>query len=621
MPELTWVGKDKVITHHLDVPYRVLECQYSFDESGQQAEGNGSPNMIIHGDNLEALKSLLPRFEGKIDCIYIDPPYNTGNEGWVYNDNVNDPQIKRWLGEVVGKEGDDLSRHDKWLCMMYPRLRLLHKLLSEDGTIFISIDDSELDHLRLLCMEIFGARNFVAQITLLCNPKGRSQDKHFARTHEYILVFSKTPRPAGWYDIEKDEERIVRDYRKIDEGGRYRLIELRNTHREFNRETRPNLWYPLWVDPKTGAVSVVQTVQHTFSQYPVWKDGFEGCWTWGREKAELEADLLVAEEFGGQYKISRKSYANTGKARATSKAFTIWQDSIFFTERGQEMFGSIFSGANKDDFPQPKSVDLVKQLLRTCTDENSLILDSYAGSGTTAQAVLELNAEDGGHRSFILIEMGNYAQKLTAERVKRVIRGYSTARRRTVVLFEKKITLTTLKNGAKVLDQAQRACSDASEQYDNVSKPAIKLSSKGSTMVPTLQVAAKVEADEKIPGTGGSFGYYELGQPLLTGGLINEAVDRGHVRSYIWFTETRSTVAPLDSSNPYFLGVHARTAYHLMYEPDAATTLNRTYLASLPLEQVCDVMIIYADICTLSSAELNALGVTFKKIPRDITRL
>lgn len=140
-------------------------------------------------------------------------------------------------------------------------------------------------------------------------------------------------------------------------------------------------------------------------------------------------------------------------------------------------------------------------------------------------------------------------------------------------------------------------------------------------MVPTLQVAAKVEADEKIPGTGGSFGYYELGQPLLTGGLINEAVDRGHVRSYIWFTETRSTVAPLDSSNPYFLGVHARTAYHLMYEPDAATTLNRTYLASLPLEQVCDVMIIYADICTLSSAELNALGVTFKKIPRDITRL
>lgn len=125
MPELNWVGKDKVITHHLDVPYRVLDRQYSYDEHGQHDGDNGSQNMIIHGDNLEALKALLPKYEGKVDCIYIDPPYNTGNEGWIYNDAVNDPRIKKWLGEVVGKEGEDLSRHDKWLCMMYPRLRLL----------------------------------------------------------------------------------------------------------------------------------------------------------------------------------------------------------------------------------------------------------------------------------------------------------------------------------------------------------------------------------------------------------------------------------------------------------------------------------------------------------------
>lgn len=133
MPTLDWIGKDKVINHHLDVPYRVLERQYSYDENGKHTEDNGSENMIIHGDNLSALKSLLPQYEGRIKCIYIDPPYNTGNENWVYNDNVNDPRIKKWLGEVVGKEGDDLSRHDKWLCMMYPRLRLLQKLLSDDG--------------------------------------------------------------------------------------------------------------------------------------------------------------------------------------------------------------------------------------------------------------------------------------------------------------------------------------------------------------------------------------------------------------------------------------------------------------------------------------------------------
>lgn len=160
MPTLEWIGKEKVINHHQEVPFRVLERQYSFDENGQSAADNGSENMIIRGDNLEALKALLPRYEGRVKCIYIDPPYNTGNEGWVYNDNVNDPKIRKWLGEVVGKEGEDLTRHDKWLCMMYPRLKLLHKLLAEEGAIFISVDDNAQTLLRMICDEIFGVRNF-----------------------------------------------------------------------------------------------------------------------------------------------------------------------------------------------------------------------------------------------------------------------------------------------------------------------------------------------------------------------------------------------------------------------------------------------------------------------------
>lgn len=155
MPTLEWIGKSKVISHHQDVPFRVLERKYSFDENGQHGEDNGSENMIIRGDNLEALKALLPRYEGRVKCIYIDPPYNTGNEGWVYNDNVNDPKIKKWLGAVVGKEGEDLTRHDKWLCMMYPRLKLLQKLLADDGAIFISIDDAEFFNLRSICNEVF----------------------------------------------------------------------------------------------------------------------------------------------------------------------------------------------------------------------------------------------------------------------------------------------------------------------------------------------------------------------------------------------------------------------------------------------------------------------------------
>lgn len=165
MPTLDWIGKSKVINHHQEVPFRVLERQYSYDAEGQHEADNGSENMIIRGDNLEALKSLLPRFEGKVKCIYIDPPYNTGNEGWVYNDNVNDPKIKKWLGEVVGKEGEDLTRHDKWLCMMYPRLKVLWKLLHPSkGVIFISIDENEYANLKLLCNEIFGQNNFVITI-------------------------------------------------------------------------------------------------------------------------------------------------------------------------------------------------------------------------------------------------------------------------------------------------------------------------------------------------------------------------------------------------------------------------------------------------------------------------
>src|SRR5690554_4287421 len=190
MPTLNWIGKEKVVSHHQDVPYRVLEHKYGFTaDKGEQTEPTNSGNKIIHGDNLEALKSLLPEYEGKIKCIYIDPPYNTGKENWVYNDSVNHPKILKWLGEVVGKEGDDLSRHDKWLCMMYPRLQLLHKLLAKDGIIFISIDDYEYHNLLSITNEIFGIKNRIA--TSIWDLGTGTQAGHFVRAHEYVLVYAK----------------------------------------------------------------------------------------------------------------------------------------------------------------------------------------------------------------------------------------------------------------------------------------------------------------------------------------------------------------------------------------------------------------------------------------------
>jgi adenine-specific DNA-methyltransferase len=186
MPTLNWIGKEKVVKHHLDVPYKILESSYCYGEK-EDAEHN----KIIHGDNLEALKSLLPEYEGKIKCIYIDPPYNTGNEGWVYNDNVNHPKVEKWLGEVVGKEGEDLSRHDKWICMMYPRLKLLKSLLSEDGAIFISIDDTEYHILKNALDEIFGLANYITSIVWQKIHSSKNDAKYLSVNHEYVLFYAK----------------------------------------------------------------------------------------------------------------------------------------------------------------------------------------------------------------------------------------------------------------------------------------------------------------------------------------------------------------------------------------------------------------------------------------------
>lgn len=570
MPTLEWIGKDKVINHHQEVPFRVLTRKYSFDEQGQHEADNGSENLIIHGDNLEALKALLPRYEGRVKCIYIDPPYNTGNENWVYNDNVNDPQISKWLGELVGKEGDDLTRHDKWLCMMYPRLKLLHKLMADESAIFISIDDNEIFYLRCIMDEIFGSSNFIAQITLLCNPKGRSQDKYFATCHEYLLVYTKGAVPAGFFSVEKDSEKVDKDYKLSDCDGKYRLIELRNTHREFGKENRPNLYYPLYVNTSSGAVSLEMDDAFTEIVYPTWPDGYEGCWTWGRELASKDIRLLVGQKKAGVWKIYRKSYAVTNGEVAKQKLFSIWNNPLFYTEKGQVTFGQIFLGANKNDFPQPKSVDYVMEAIRTITGEGDIVLDSFAGSGTTGQAVLHLN-RDGKHRKFILTEMKDYADSITAERVKRVINGYG-------------------------------------------------------------------EGKNAVEGTGGNFSFYDLGEPLMIGDCLNEAVAPEKIREYIWFMETRT---PFNSEhgmqnaelkdnqlriphselciNKYFLGQHNDTSYYFYYEPQSVTVLDYAFLATI--KEKSGGTVIYADRCSIGEDKLSQMGIAFKKIPRDISRL
>ncbi len=421
MPTLNWIGKDKVLNHHRDVPFRILEHQYGFTaENGVQTDPTNSGNKIIHGDNLEALKSLLPQYEGKIDCIYIDPPYNTGNENWVYNDNVNHPKIKKWLGEVVGREGDDLTRHDKWLCMMYPRLKLLYQLLSINGAIFISIDHNEVYNLKLMTDEIFGPRNYISTIAIVNNFKGRSDDKYIATAHESLLIYQKGNFETRGVPL---PDEYLEEYKLKDENGRFRYQGLRKRGSGAMRADRPNMYYPFYYNEKSKELSLEKTSDLDIEIYPKLSDGIDGRWRWGKETSasrlsELDAVMVKTRK---EYDIFQKDYLSKNGEKKTIKPKSFWHGSEFSAEAGTLQMKQIFS---KKVFETPKSIDFIKYILYQSLDKDSIVLDSFAGSGSTAHAVLNMNSEDGGKRKFILIEMEEYSEKITAERVKRVINGY-----------------------------------------------------------------------------------------------------------------------------------------------------------------------------------------------------
>ena len=424
MPTLEFNGKHHIYTHHLTVPYRPLET----DESRSCNPTSEDDNLIIHGDNLHALKALLPRYANRIKCIYIDPPYNTGNKDWEYDDNVNSPLMQQWFTENAPVDKEDLERHDKWLCMMWPRLHLLKELIAEDGVIFISIDDNEVHHLRMLMDEIFGLENCIAQIVVQTNPRGRSLKQHVAQTHEYVLMYAKDIRSAEIYKIPKTEKSIS-EYNKEDKDGSYRLLRLRNTGVQFfNRKTRPNLYFPIYVDPKNGDTSLIPSTTFSVEVLPNTDNGIEGCWTWSKEKIIENPKLIVGKKVrGGKWRIYRKDYLKGESLLTLPKSLLAGPEVNH--EVGKEMLTKIFSNA---PFEHPKSMELIASLIRIVSKGKAVILDSFAGSGTTAHAVLSLNKEDGGNRKFILIECEDYADTITAERVRRVINGIPDARDETL---------------------------------------------------------------------------------------------------------------------------------------------------------------------------------------------
>ncbi|MBR4981998.1 MAG: site-specific DNA-methyltransferase [Lachnospiraceae bacterium] len=590
MAILNWTGKDKVIGHHRDVKYKTLERVYSFDENGQHTEDNDSENMIIHGDNLEALKSLLPKYQGRIKCIYIDPPYNTGNENWVYNDNVNDPRIKKWLGQTVGKEGEDLSRHDKWLCMMYPRLKLLEKLLSPDGAIFISIDDNEVHNLRMMCDEIFGSNNFVVNICWQRTFATKNDAKFFSSEHEYILVYCKNINNLTIKDLPKSDKQNER-YKNPDNDPRGVWIStdlLRMEHRANSVYGIPTPSGKIYV-PEPG----------TSWRHPE------------KEMLDLIADNRVWFGKDGNSKPRRKRFIYEVKDGICPQ--TIWKhEDVGHTQEAKQFLKKILDSST-DFFATPKPVRLINQILRVLCNDNDIILDAFAGSGTTAHSVLEMNKRDGGNRKFILIEMMYYAENITAERVKRVISGYDATFTEEETIYEKQLTIKNIRSADEFIKEAEEVIEENKDKYTKVGKVTLKDD--------CIRVIAKNEYRGHVDGIGGNFSYYELGQELFNeDGLINSGITEDQLREYVYFSETQGAVLAENEQkdNKYYLGSDGNCAYYLYFEKDRITTLNHEFLATI--KKKAESYIVYADKCVIDSESLIKNGITFKKIPRDVIR-
>ena len=422
MPTLEFKGKQHIYAHHLTVPYRPLVS----DANRSLNPADADDNLIIHGDNLHALKALLPRYAGRVKCIYIDPPYNTGNESWLYNDNVNSPLMKEWVKANSPVDGEDLERHDKWLCMMWPRLHLLRELLADDGVIFVSIDANEHHYLRIVLDEVFGEGDFIADIAVVSNLAGSSDQFGFAGAHEYCLVYAKNHSAVKLDRFVIDEEGLTQWQQ--DEKGYYRREQLKRGSLTYSE----SLNYPIFVGSE-GEIAVTEDDEEPetggpFAHvYPTMSNG-NGIWRWSKAKIRQDPTDVVAEQRkDGTIVIYSKQRPQLGDL-PSEKPKSVFYKTEYSSRAGGRTLTEIFPETTRD-FPYPKAVTFVADLFRIgAAGPDDIVLDSFAGSGTTAQAVLALNKEDGGNRKFILVECEDYADTITAERVRRVINGVPEAR-------------------------------------------------------------------------------------------------------------------------------------------------------------------------------------------------
>ena len=567
VPVLNWIGKDAVVNHDKKVPFRLLK------KNKTKSIGD-SENLIIEGDNLEALKALLPHYQNKIKCVYIDPPYNTGNEKWIYNDNVNSPKIKKWLGKTIGNVNEDLTRHDKWLCMMYPRLKLLEKLLSEDGVIFISIDDNEAHNLRLIMDEIFNSKNFITQLVWKKKYTGGKHANHFVDFHEYIFVYGKNKKNIKKFTIdrtEKEKEKFINKDKNFVKWGKYYDRPFKS-----NLDERKTLVYPIklpngnvitnqWIVSKEKFEEWVKIDKVFFKKlknkkYDVYIKYYEN-----ENGGKVMAPSIIDDNIDENMKINECHRKNISqiieeiqKKKPTKKELDVIIrlmlshssviDGVYNNDATNELrniFGLTQTRDAKKLFANPKPIKLIKKLIDMSTNTNDVILDSFAGSGTTGHAVLELNKENNDNKKFILIELDrNICKKVTSQRIKKAIKGFFN-----------------------------------------------------------------------VPGIGGGFQYTVLGKKLFdSSGKIDDTCTFEDLASYVYFTETKTILEPKKINNA-LLGSYNNTKYYLIFNKRGKNSLDRKFLASLDRN---DDKVIYADKCNLDDSTLKKYNTIFKQIPYEI---
>ena len=618
MPEIVFKGKEYVYNHHLTVPYRPLVPD--------AAKGIGVPdlagNLVIHGDNLHALKSLLPRYAGKVDLVFIDPPYNTGNEGWCYSDGVNSPIMKEWLSSNP-VDAEDMLRHDKWLCMMWPRLVLLRELLCERGSIWITLDDNEVHRARMVMDEVFGDQNCLASAIWEKADSPKMDADFFSTRHDHLLVYCKDSTQVLFKRLLAESEEPAAHYDKIDSNGKaYYLKPLRAMGGQGEtRQARPNLYYAL-IAPDGSEV------------FPKLRSGTDGAWRWSKDKSLAEVERIEWKRTDAGWSAYFRIFADAEKGRPPETIFYNVDVGSSRTAKLElrELFGT------EEVFSTPKPTKFIERILSIGAERNALVLDSFAGSGTTAHAVLKANAKDGGTRRFILVEGEDYADTLTAERVRRAINGFAWIGTQRETLLEEKITFTQFKRADEWLQKIEAikaregfAEGDLADRASATSKRFDKISAKLEDGM--LRVEGERHISERAPGLGGEFTYCTLGEAvdlekLLSGEQLPAFEALG---AWLFYTATGGALPPAPkNAAPWYLGEAADRHVWLVYRAELAFLKSPQAALTLGLAQTLREWsvarndtkphLVFAPAKYMSHRQLTEFGVKYAPLPFALYR-